>query len=100
MYKENIVSLSAPLTDLINLMLETDIFTSKLKRAKIIPLLKSGDVEDVSNYRPIALIPILAKIFEKVLALRMTSYLDSAKIHTDNWGLGKIKTHQQWYWYR
>ena len=77
-YKEYIASLSAPLTYLINPMLETGIFPSKLKGAKIIPLLKSGDVEDVSNYRPIALIPILAKIFEK-----MTSYLDSTRILTD-----------------
>lgn len=83
MYKENILYLSAPLTYLINLIFETGIFPSKLKRAKIIPLLKSGDIEDVSNYRPIALIPILAKIFEKILALRIISYLDSHKILTD-----------------
>ena len=89
--------MSAPLTYLINLILETGIFLSKLKRAKIIPLLKSGDVEYVPNYRPIALIPILAKIFEKNLGLRITSYLYSAKILTDNLVLRKVDTNQQRY---
>ena len=82
MYKENLMYLSAPLTHIINLIIQTGIFPNKLKRAKIIPLLKSGDIEDVSNYRPIALLPILSKIFDKILALRIVNYFESINIFT------------------
>ena len=74
MFKDNIDSLVAPITYIVNLILESGIFPDKLKIAKIIPLLKSGDVNDASNFRPIALLPILAKIIEKIIAIRITKY--------------------------
>ena len=40
-------------------------------------------VSYVSNYRPIALLPILSKIFEKILALRIVNYFESINIFTD-----------------
>ena len=45
--------------------------------ANIIPLLKSGDVNDASNFRAIALLLILAKIIEKIIAITITKYFTS-----------------------
>lgn len=83
MYKENILSISAPITYLVNLILKTGIFPNKLKIAKVLPLFKSGDINDISNYRPIALLPILAKIVEKIIAIRMTDYFESHRLFTN-----------------
>lgn len=74
-FKDNINSLITPITHIANLIIESGEFPDKLKIAKVIPLLKSGDENDASNYRPIALLPILAKIIEKIIAIRITNYL-------------------------
>ena len=43
------------------------VFPDCLKIAKIFPLQKSGDKSIPSNFRPISLLPTMAKIFEKLL---------------------------------
>ena len=40
---------------------------------------KKGDVKMPDNYRPIALLPIMYKVFTKLLASRMDVVLDSAQ---------------------
>ena len=38
-----------------------------MKTAKVIPLHKGDSVLVVSNYRPISILPILSKIFERLI---------------------------------
>ena len=61
---------------LINLSFETGKFPSELKQSKIIPLHKGGCKKDRTNYRPISLLPILSKLYEKVAHKRLYSYLE------------------------
>jgi hypothetical protein len=58
--------LSKPLSDLINKSVENGIYPSKLKHAKIIPIYKKGDETDPTNYRPISLLSVFNRIFEKI----------------------------------
>ena len=46
----------APLSLLISKSLENGVYPSKLKLAKVIPIYKSDDESDPSNYRPIYII--------------------------------------------
>ena len=55
-----------PLTDCINSCLLDGIFPSDLKLANVIPVHKSGATTDKKNYRPISLLPVLSKVFEKL----------------------------------
>ena len=50
-------------------------FPDCLKIAKVFPLHKSGDKSIPSNFRPISLLPTIAKIFEKLLQGRIISFL-------------------------
>lgn len=47
------------------------VFPNKLKTVIIKPLFKKYDKEDINNYRPIAFITTLIKIFEKTLYERL-----------------------------
>ena len=52
------------------------ITSDNLKIAKIIPLYKKGDINSITNYRPISLLPTLSKIFERVIFIQLYTYLD------------------------
>ena len=44
------------------------IFPSDWKMAKVTPIFKNGSKSDLNNYRPISVIPTVAKIFEKIIS--------------------------------
>ena len=52
---------------IINQMFNTGIFPDSLKIANIIPIFKSGDSNELSNYRPISLLTSCSTISEKVI---------------------------------
>ena len=56
-----------PLTDIINQAISEGTFPSQWKTAVVTPLHKSGDANNVSNYRPISVLPVLSKIYENIL---------------------------------
>lgn len=78
--KSSVDYISDPLMHIINLTLETGIFPDDLKKAIIKPLYKKGNKTNLSNYRPIALLPTFSKIFEKVIHIRLTKFLNQNKI--------------------
>ena len=75
--KYNIEFFSHLLTDLFNVVFETGIYPDCLKIAKVSPIFKSGDCKVVSNYRPISVLSVFDKILEKLIANRITEYLNA-----------------------
>ena len=47
--------------------LQQGTFLNKLKIAKVTPLFKPGDVENVINYRPISVLPVFSKILKRIM---------------------------------
>ena len=72
-------------------MLRVGIFPDLLKISKVVPVhvYKKDDNTNLSNYRPISLLPSMSKIFEKVILEQHFTYLeDNNLIHIDiNMGL-------------
>jgi hypothetical protein len=67
--------ISEPLSTIINCSFSTGIFPEKLKQAKVIPIHKKKEKYLVGNYRPISLLSILGKIFEKAMHTRLYSFI-------------------------
>ena len=59
--------LAIPLTYIVNLSLSNGQVPSDWKTAKITPVYKSGTKNNFDNYRPISVIPAVAKIIEKIV---------------------------------
>ena len=59
-----------PLKYIFNLSFEKSIFPDHMKIAKVTAILKGGDNTDLSNYRPISVLPC----FSKILKQRETVY--------------------------
>ena len=51
------------------------IFPDKWKRANVIPIHKKDKKNIIKNYRPISLLPIFSKVFEKLIFTSLYSYL-------------------------
>ena len=49
-------------------------FPDCLKTGRVVPIQKSGDATLENNYRPITTLPVLSKLFEKLLHSRMYSF--------------------------
>ena len=50
------------------------------KQSSITPIHKGGSHDDPSNYRPISVVPILAKILEKIVSNQLSSYLEENQL--------------------
>ena len=53
------------------------IFPQKLKVGKVSPIFKKDDLDLFDNNRPISVLPISDKIFEKIIYNRLYSFLMS-----------------------
>jgi len=78
--KQCVQLIKGPLAHICNLSLKTGVFPDIWKTAKVKPLYKKGDKYDMKNYRPISIIPVFAKLLERVMYNRIISFLYENKI--------------------
>ena len=67
--------ISPILCKIVNRSFEMGQFPKFFKTARVIPLYKTGEPNDVNNYRPISILPIFSKIFEKLVYKQIYGYL-------------------------
>jgi hypothetical protein len=86
--------ISAPLAYIINLAIITGHFPGALKYSIIKPVFKNkGSNKSEQNYRPIAMLPIFAKIFEKIINARLIYFLEDCQILSEHqFGFRKKKS--------
>ena len=60
------------------------IFPDILKHAKIVPLHKSGARDEATNFRPISILHVISKIFEKIVHKRLFGFLTKFDILSPN----------------
>jgi hypothetical protein len=69
-----------PLTHVLNLSLTQGFVPDCMKVARVIPLYKSGDAMQLSNYRPVSILPVFSKLLERLMYNRLISFINRHKI--------------------
>ena len=80
MFKLCATSISKPLHILFNNSVISECFPNEWKKANVIPVHKEGDKQIINNYRPVSLLPICSKIFEKIILNSLFEYLEDNKL--------------------
>ena len=70
------------LTQIFIKSINTGIFPTEWKLARVTPIFKKGKRDDPNNYRPISIIPTAAKIFEKIIYDQLCDYLKDNNLLT------------------
>ena len=73
--KDTRQSINSPVCYLCNLSLSEGVFPKELKLVNVLLLFKSGDPMLFNNYRPVSLLCVLSKVFEKVMYTRLLDFL-------------------------
>ena len=73
-----------PLQIIFQNICDTGKFPSQWKEANVTPVHKKKDKQLVSNYRPISLLPLFSKIFERIVFKNLYNYLISNNLITKN----------------
>ena len=69
------------LLPIVNYSILQTTFPGNLKLADITPIQKDSDVTNKKKYRPISILPVLSKVFERVLENQITTFVNDISIH-------------------
>ena len=73
-----------PLQIIFQNIIDTGIFPNQWKEANVTPVHKKKDKQTVSNYRPISLLPLFAKVFERIVFRNLYKFLKENDLITKN----------------
>lgn len=69
-----------PLTQIINASLSQATLPADWKAARVIPLYKAGKANQVGNYRPISILPVISKLIERAVQVQLGKHLSERNI--------------------
>ena len=68
--------LCIPLTDCLNNSILDETFPPMLKLSRVTPVHKNGDKTNMSNYRPISILPVFSKVYERILHDQLSDHFE------------------------
>ena len=84
------------LTSIVNLSFETATFPDIWKIARVTPIYKSGDKSVQLNYRPISVLPVISKIYERHIHVSSLSWLQKFRLLIENQSAYLKNQSSQW----
>ena len=91
---------------LFNISLESSLFPDPWKNSRVSPIFQDGDKTEKSTYRPISVLPVVSRLFEKLVFNQLYLYLnDNCLINSSQSGFRKfhstitclLKNTDDWY---
>ena len=55
-----------------------------MKTARVVPIYKGGNLNEMNNYRPISVLSVLSKVFERAVFNRLSQYLENFKLLSED----------------
>lgn len=76
--------IASPLCHIINACIKSNHFPKQWKVSRISPIPKIGNPKEPSDFRPISILPILSKVFEKLIMNQVVLFLETRHALSDN----------------
>ena len=80
LFKLSINSVITPFTHICNLSLLNGVFPNELKIARVCPIFKSGNPMHFVQYRPVSVLPVMSKVFERIMYDRIYTFMHDLKL--------------------
>ena len=78
--KDSYQAIAPFVSEIFNCSISTSVFHDDLKIGKVSAIHKSSDRDNLNNYRPISVLPTIARVFEQLLCNQMYIYLTENKL--------------------
>ena len=79
--------IAAPLAHIFNLSMYSGVVPGQFKIARVIPIFKNGEHHDITNYRPISVLPVFSKILERLVHNRLYRFMSRFNLlHNSQFG--------------
>ena len=82
--KEVLDLIVQPLTYITNLSLSSGIVPDQMKIARVVPLFKTGDLSQFTNYRPVSVLSAFSKCLEGTVYNRLINFLNKFNTLSNN----------------
>ena len=81
------------LSKIIRRSLLTGHFPSSSQKARVVPIYQGGSLNEMNNYRMNSVLPVLSKVFERTVFIRLSHYLEQLNLlREDHYGFRTGKT--------
>ena len=85
-----------PLAALINSSIGEGVFPHELKKARVVPIFKTGHKSLINNYRPISILSFYSKVFEKLMYNKLYNCIEANDIlYAHQYGFRRRHSTQQ-----
>ncbi len=75
--------LISPLTHIINASIDESTFPTDWKISRICPIPKVPNPTSLAEYRPISILPVLSKVFERIILEQLTEHIQAKSIYLE-----------------
>ena len=73
--------ITSPIVHIINTSIDKEIFPDSRKVARVCPIPKIDNPVTVKDFRPISILPVLSKVYEKVILSQLLSYIERSAVY-------------------
>ncbi|XP_057292292.1 uncharacterized protein LOC130614818 [Hydractinia symbiolongicarpus] len=73
--------IASPLTHIINCCIDNPTFPEQWKISRICPIPKVTNPSNLADYRPISVLPVLSKVFERIILMQITNFIEKSSVY-------------------
>ena len=84
--------ITSPLVHIINTSIDQEVFPKQWKISRVCPIPKNDNPTSIKDFRPISVLSVLSKVYERVILNHFCSFMEQQKFHNTN-QLGLQESH-------